>query len=167
MLPTTPERCKHDYVRNGTTSLFAAYRLASGSVIAQHYRRHRHQEFLRFFKLIDTAVPKDLDLRRGPGAGLVAGRPGRSRRGRQPGHGRPGRDDRDRLLGESPRSPACKPSPPADQPEHPYDKEGETPGPVEPRPPAQQPDSPPWPAPEITHQPNNSGQNASGAKDRG
>ena len=32
------------------------------SVIAQHYRRHRHQEFLRFLKLIDAAVPKDLDL---------------------------------------------------------------------------------------------------------
>ena len=33
-----------------------------GSVIAQHYRRHRHQEFLRFLKVIDAAVPKDLDL---------------------------------------------------------------------------------------------------------
>ena len=52
----------HDYVRNGTTSLFAAFDLASGSVIAQPYRRHRHQEFLRFLKLIDAAVPKDLDL---------------------------------------------------------------------------------------------------------
>ena len=45
MLPTTPARRTHDYVRHGTTSLFAAYDLASGSVIAQHYRRHRHQEF--------------------------------------------------------------------------------------------------------------------------
>ena len=62
MLPTTPARMTHDYVRNGTTSLFAAFDLASGSVIAQPYRRHRHQEFLRFLKLIDTAVPKDLDL---------------------------------------------------------------------------------------------------------
>jgi transposase len=62
MLPTTPARMTHDYVRNGTTSLFAAFDLASGSVIAQHYRRHRHQEFLRFLKLIDAAVPKDLDL---------------------------------------------------------------------------------------------------------
>ena len=52
----------HDYVRHGTTSLFAAYDLGSGSVIAQSYRRHRHQEFLRFLKLIDAAVPKDLDL---------------------------------------------------------------------------------------------------------
>jgi len=62
MLPTTPARMTHDYVRNGTTSLFAAFDLASGSVIGQHYRRHRHQEFLRFLKLIDAAVPKDLDL---------------------------------------------------------------------------------------------------------
>jgi transposase len=62
MLPTTPARMTHDYVRNGTTSLFAAYDLASGSVIAQPYRRHRHQEFLRFLKLIDAAVPKDLEL---------------------------------------------------------------------------------------------------------
>ena len=55
MLPTTPQRCTHDYVRHGTTSLFAAYDLASGSVIAQHYRRHRHQEFLGFLKQIDAA----------------------------------------------------------------------------------------------------------------
>jgi transposase len=61
MLPTTPARMTHDYVRNGTTSLFAAFDLASGSVIAQPCRR-RHQEFLRFLKLIDAAVPKDLDL---------------------------------------------------------------------------------------------------------
>jgi hypothetical protein len=39
MLPTTSERRTHDYVRHGTTSLFAAYDLASGSVIAQSYRR--------------------------------------------------------------------------------------------------------------------------------
>jgi transposase len=62
VLPTTPARMTHDYVRNGTTSLFAAFDLASGSVIAQPYRRHRSQEFLRFLKLIDAAVPKDLEL---------------------------------------------------------------------------------------------------------
>jgi transposase len=62
ILPATPARMTHDYVRHGTTSLFAAYDAGSGSVIAQHYRRHRHQEFLRFLKLIDSAVPKDLDL---------------------------------------------------------------------------------------------------------
>jgi transposase len=62
MLPTTPARMSHDYIRHGTTSLFAAFDVSSGSVIAQQYRRHRHQEFLRFLKLIDAAVPKDLDL---------------------------------------------------------------------------------------------------------
>jgi transposase len=61
-VPATPARMTHDCVRNGTISLFAAFDLASGSVIAQHHRRHRHQEFLRFLKLIDAAVPKDLDL---------------------------------------------------------------------------------------------------------
>jgi len=62
MLPTTPARMSHDYIRHGTTSLFAAFDIKSGSVIAQQYRRHRHQEFLRFLKIIDAAVPKDLDL---------------------------------------------------------------------------------------------------------
>ncbi len=62
MLPATPARRTHDNVRHGTTSLFAAFELSSGSVIAQSYRRHRHQEFLRFLKLIAAAVPKDLDL---------------------------------------------------------------------------------------------------------
>jgi transposase len=62
IMPTTPARMSHDYVRHGTTSLFAALDISSGSVIAHHYRRHRHQEFLRFLKLIDDAVPKDLDL---------------------------------------------------------------------------------------------------------
>ena len=62
VLPTTPARMTHDYVRNGTTSLFAALDVGSGSVISQHYRRHRHQEFLRFLKVIDAAVPGGLDL---------------------------------------------------------------------------------------------------------
>jgi transposase len=62
ILPTTPARMTHDYVRHGTTSLFAALGTGSGSVIAAHYRRHRHQEFLRFLKLIDAAVPNGLEL---------------------------------------------------------------------------------------------------------
>ena len=62
IMPTTPARMTHDYIRHGTTSLFAAFDITSGSVIATHYRRHRHQEFLRFLKLIDDAVPPDLDL---------------------------------------------------------------------------------------------------------
>lgn len=62
MMPGTPERATHDYIRHGTTSLFAAFDIASGSVIANHYRRHTHVEFLRFLKTIDAAVPADLDL---------------------------------------------------------------------------------------------------------
>lgn len=52
----------HTCVRHGTTSLFAALAISSGSVIAQHCRGHRHQEFLRFLKTIDAAVPAGLDL---------------------------------------------------------------------------------------------------------
>jgi transposase len=62
IMPTTPARMTHDYVRHGTTSLFAALDVSSGSVIAEHHRRHRHQEFLRFLKTIDDAVPAELDL---------------------------------------------------------------------------------------------------------
>ena len=57
ILPTTPARRSHDYVRNGTTSLFAALNVATGQVIASHHRRHRHQEFLKFLKAIDAATP--------------------------------------------------------------------------------------------------------------
>jgi len=62
ILPTTPARRTHDYVRNGTTSLFAALDVASGKVISQLHRRHRHQEFLKFLKTIDRNVPGDLDV---------------------------------------------------------------------------------------------------------
>jgi hypothetical protein len=62
VLPATPARMTHGYVRHGTTSPFAAKDIASGSVIALHDRRHRHQEFLRFLKLIDAAVPSGLEL---------------------------------------------------------------------------------------------------------
>ncbi|AEH09853.1 putative transposase [Candidatus Protofrankia datiscae] len=62
LMPGTPQRMTHDYVRHGTTSLFAALDPTSGSVIAQTFRRHRHQEFLRFLKLIDSSVPKGYDL---------------------------------------------------------------------------------------------------------
>jgi transposase len=62
VLPPAPARMTHDYVRHGTTSLCAALEVSSGSVIAEHHRRHRHQEFLRFLTTIDHAVPADLDL---------------------------------------------------------------------------------------------------------
>jgi transposase len=62
MMPGMPARKTHDYVRHGTTSLFAALDMATGKVIGQHQRRHRHQEFLRFLKTIDTNTPAELDL---------------------------------------------------------------------------------------------------------
>jgi transposase len=62
ILPTTPARRTHDYVRNGTASLFAALDVASGKVISQVHRRHRHQEFLKFLKTIDATVPAELDV---------------------------------------------------------------------------------------------------------
>jgi transposase len=62
MLPTTPARRTHDYVRNGTTSLFAALDVASGKVISALHRRHRHQEFLKFLRTIDRNVPAELDV---------------------------------------------------------------------------------------------------------
>jgi transposase len=62
LLPTTPARRTHDYVRHGTASLFAALDVASGKVISQVHRRHRHQEFLKFLRTIDAAVPAELDL---------------------------------------------------------------------------------------------------------
>ena len=52
----------HDYVRHGTTNLFAALDIANGQVLAQCKPRHRHQEFLQFLRHIDTNVPADLDV---------------------------------------------------------------------------------------------------------
>lgn len=59
MRPGQSERRTHDYVRHGTTSLFAALNVATGEVIGRCHRRHRHQEFLRFLNAIDASVPKE------------------------------------------------------------------------------------------------------------
>jgi transposase len=62
LLPMTPgqaERGTHDYVRNGTTSLFAALNVATGRVIGKCYRRHRQQEFLKFLNEIDARVERE------------------------------------------------------------------------------------------------------------
>ena len=62
VLPMTPgqaERGTHDYVRHGTTSLFAALDVATGKVIGRCHRRHRHQEFVKFLAEIDTAIPPE------------------------------------------------------------------------------------------------------------
>jgi transposase len=58
MAPGQAERGTHDYVRNGTTSLFAALNVATGQVIGKCYRRHRSQEFLKFLKEIDAQIPR-------------------------------------------------------------------------------------------------------------
>jgi transposase len=52
----------HDYKRHGTTTLFAALEVASGQVIGETYRRHRHSEVLSFFKKIEKAVPRNQDI---------------------------------------------------------------------------------------------------------
>lgn len=62
MVPGTPERASHDYVRHGVTSLFAAFNIATGEVIADLHRRHRAVEFRKFLVTIDKAVPDELDV---------------------------------------------------------------------------------------------------------
>jgi hypothetical protein len=57
-----PERRSHDYVRRGTTSLFAAFDIADGSVIHSLLRRHRAAEFKKFLVRIDKNVPAGLDI---------------------------------------------------------------------------------------------------------
>ena len=64
-LPIKKGRCgtmTHDYKRHGTTSLFAALNVATGEVVGRTYRKHRHQEVLRFLREIDKSVPKGQDI---------------------------------------------------------------------------------------------------------
>jgi transposase len=63
MRPGIPERQTHDYIRHGTTTLFAALEAATGTVTDACYPRHRHGEFLRFLKKVASAYPgTDLHL---------------------------------------------------------------------------------------------------------
>ena len=65
LLPLRPgqaERRTHDYVRHGTTSLFAALDVKAGTVIGRCFPRHRAAEFRRFLDDIEAAVPSDLDV---------------------------------------------------------------------------------------------------------
>jgi len=62
MQPGLAERRSHDYVRHGTTTLFAALEIATGTVTAACQPRHRHQEFLRFLKQVAKTYP-DRELR--------------------------------------------------------------------------------------------------------
>ena len=59
MRPGQAERRTPDYVRNGTTSLFAALNVATGEVIGRCYKRHRQQEFLKFLKEVDARLERD------------------------------------------------------------------------------------------------------------
>jgi transposase len=62
LMPGVAERRTHDYVRNGTTNLYAALNVASGEVIADMTARHRAEEFRRFLNLIEKSVPAHLDV---------------------------------------------------------------------------------------------------------
>ena len=62
MMPYMPEKRTHDYVRHGTTSLFAAFNTADGSVISSLHRRHRSIEFKKFLVKINQTVPAELDI---------------------------------------------------------------------------------------------------------
>jgi transposase len=64
-LPMKPGRCgtmTHDYVRHGTTTLFAALNVVEGKVIGGCFQRHRHEEFLSFLRQIDRETPPALAL---------------------------------------------------------------------------------------------------------
>jgi len=62
LMPGMPERRTHDYVRHGTTTLFAALDVADGTVITSLHRRHRASEFKKFLTKIDQQVPADLEI---------------------------------------------------------------------------------------------------------
>jgi transposase len=62
MMPGMPEKRTHDYVRHGTTSLFAAFNTADGTVISSLHRKHRAVEFKKFLAKIHAEVPEDLDV---------------------------------------------------------------------------------------------------------
>ena len=62
MMPGMPEKRTHDYVRHGTTTLFAALNTADGSVISSLHRKHRAIEFRKFLAKIDAQVPEGLEV---------------------------------------------------------------------------------------------------------
>ncbi|RQT64086.1 IS630 family transposase [Burkholderia cepacia] len=62
LVPGISERRTHDYMRHGTTTLFAALDIGTGEVIGELHRRHRSSEFLQFLRTIDANVPADLEV---------------------------------------------------------------------------------------------------------
>lgn len=64
-LPLKRGRCQtmtHDYKRNGTTSLFAALEVATGKVVGKCMNKHRHEEWLKFLRLIEKNSPTDKEI---------------------------------------------------------------------------------------------------------
>ena len=80
MQPGQPERRTFDYRRHGTTSLFAALNVKTGTVIGQLHRRHRSVEFEKFLKRIDDETPAEL-CRSSPVRPMISGDRRRARRG--------------------------------------------------------------------------------------
>jgi transposase len=62
MRPGVPACRTHDYLRHGTTTLFAALDARTGKIIGRCYRRHRAAEFLKFLRVIEDSVPADLEV---------------------------------------------------------------------------------------------------------
>ena len=62
MLPTTPARATHDYLRHGTCDLFAALEIATGTVITDIRARHTSKDFVAFLNKINRNVPAHLDV---------------------------------------------------------------------------------------------------------
>jgi hypothetical protein len=62
MIPGRAQTMTHHYQRHGTTTLFAALDVLTGTVIGQCLPRHRHQEFVKFLCTIDHEVPNDLSI---------------------------------------------------------------------------------------------------------
>ena len=62
IMPGMPERRTHDYLRNGLTTLFAAFNVEDGTVISSLHRRHRAVEFKKFLTKIDHEVPDHLEI---------------------------------------------------------------------------------------------------------
>ena len=62
MMPGMPEKRAHDYVRHGTTTLFAGMNITTGEVIAENHRKHRAEEFRKFLNTIDANTPEGLEI---------------------------------------------------------------------------------------------------------
>jgi transposase len=62
LAPGIPEKQTHDYIRHGTTTLFAALNVLDGKVIGECHSRHRHQEFIKFLTMLDEETPKHKEL---------------------------------------------------------------------------------------------------------